>query len=70
VGVDEAGHGDHRGRVDHLVGISAEALADGGDAIAVDEDLGVLEVADGRIHRDDPATFDQCCGHRFRPPSE
>jgi hypothetical protein len=61
--VDEAGHHDHLGGVDHLVGGGIQVAAYAQDLLALDQDLGVLEVADLLVHRHGPAGLDQCAGH-------
>ena len=62
VRVDETGEHELAGRVDHRVGGHVEGLADQGDPLAVDEDVG--DVVVGR--RDDTAALDQH-GHRGSP---
>jgi hypothetical protein len=51
-------------RVDHLVGLDVQGLADEGDPLVLDED--VADVVVGR--RDHPATLDQNT-HADLPPS-
>src|SRR5690606_39094861 len=59
VRVDEPRHDDRAGAVDHLVRVEVQALADGGDAAAVDQEVTVLEVAQLLVHREEVGALDQ-----------
>ena len=55
VRVDQAGHDDLVAGIDRLVGGRAEVAAHRLDAVAAEQKLAVLEVAHGRVERDQPA---------------
>jgi hypothetical protein len=63
VGIDEAGHGDHFARVDHLIDGCTQISADRLNCAAGYNDLGILQDAEGRIERDDPAGLDEGALH-------
>ena len=63
VRVDQARHDDLVGGVDGLVGGRAEVAAHRLDAVAAEQKLAVLEVADLGIERDQPAAPDQHTFH-------
>ena len=68
VRVDEARHHDLVGGVDHLVGRGAEVAAHRFDPVAGEQKLAVLEVADLRIERDQPAAANQHALHERWSP--
>jgi hypothetical protein len=67
VGVDEPGHHDRPGGVDHLGIASPEIGTDLGDPIVLDEDVGLGVVADARIQTENAPTLDQGSAHRRLP---
>ncbi|MEJ2122281.1 MAG: hypothetical protein P8Z76_16585 [Alphaproteobacteria bacterium] len=64
MGVDQAGHDDHARGVDHLGPL---ARLDGGcysgDPVVFHQHVAAVQHADRRVHRDDPAAFDQNPSH-------
>ena len=66
--IDEAGHHDAPGRVDHLRVASVDVGTDGGDLLTVDEYVGLRVVADLRVDRHDRAAADQVSPAGFAAP--
>jgi hypothetical protein len=58
VGVDEPRHHDEPLGVDDLCRVALEVGTDSNDGVAVDEDIGLGEVAHLGIHRDDTTAGD------------
>jgi hypothetical protein len=59
VGVDEARHHDHVGRVDNLRVFHREAAPDLDDRAVLDEDVAVRDLADVGVHRDHEAVANE-----------
>ncbi|MEU0196227.1 hypothetical protein ABZ250_41520 [Streptomyces afghaniensis] len=63
VGVDQAGHEDATGEVDDFGVGCLDVFVEGGDAVAVDEDVEVFGVGPVRGHRDDLRSAQQDAAH-------
>ena len=62
--VDEAGHHDHAGGVDHLGALGpVEPRRDRGDAAVLDQHVALRQLAELRIHGDDASARDQHARH-------
>ena len=59
VGVDEARDDDVAGGVDDLRAVRGDPRADVGDPIALDEDVGLRQLADGWVPRQDDRVLDE-----------
>ena len=68
VGVDEARDDDVAGRVDRPRAVGRQAVADGGDPVVLDQDVGAGHLAERRVlGEDDPTLDEHSVGHRSFP---
>ena len=67
VTVNEARCYDHARRIDHLSIDRIDVAADLNNLVVLDQHFTAVNVADGAVHRNDPAALDQFAGHGGPP---